>query len=235
MPNPSLLLVDSDALIQILIADVTVILRKLKSKYGIQPTVVPEVELEVLSSRRFGNRFRVALNKSISTGTIAVLDAATYQSLLVGNPVLQSAAIGTSYNDIQSRGAAYSKRIDIGEAYTFAAAVTLSQPAASNDRSAIDAMNRAGLQLPMTVLRAYDLFVFASQSGILPATDCELIRKALLAETEFVPAQQMNCSFRDGVQYFQPRLIDGSKPTIGLQASGTNTNFTSPIIINPIA
>ena len=225
MANPALLFLDSDALIQVLMVDGIAILKRLKSGYGIQPCLVPEVEMEVSYSRRFGRRVQGALSTSSGAGTIVVLDPATYHRLLSTNAALQAAAVGTSYADIQARGAAYHRRIDQGEAYTFAAAVTLGQPAVSNDMSAIRAMQQAGLPLPSHVLRAYDLIVFGHQVGVLADRDGERCRQALNSGREFGPVQQKNRSFTDGLRYFVPRLVDRD-------ASPVAVNSANPMVLS---
>lgn len=231
MVNPRLVHMDTDALIQVFITDTVAVLRNLKASYGIQPVIAPEVELEILSSRKFAGRFAAALRKAISAGTIVVLDAQGFGQLLTHDPSLQATAVGVSFAEIQSLGAAYNRRADRGESYTFAAAVGLSQPAVSNDITAIRALGAAGLALPPKVLRAYDLWVFANQIAQYTDARCDDIRKDLLAErTEFIPKAFQGCSFQDGLRKFTPRLIDGNFARIGRGHSGPD-GFDSPLVI----
>lgn len=224
--------VDTDALIQVFITDSVDILRALKTTYGFQPVIAPEVEIEILSSRKFAGRFSHALRKAISAGTLVVLDAAGFASLLATSSELRSAAVGVSFADIQSLGATYNRRVDRGESYTFAAAVKLGQPAVSNDMSALTALDQAGCTLPPTVLRAYDLFIFAYQVSLYTETRCDDLRKALLAErSEFIPGAFKNSSFQDGLRKFTPRLVDTKKAEVGRSYSGPQ-RFDTPFYIN---
>ena len=234
MANPALLFLDSDALIQHLIAGTVHVLRELKVRYGIQAVIVPEVEIEV-SSGRFGPRFKPALGKAISNGVIKVFEASKYNGLLQASAQLQASAIGVSHADIQHLGAAYYRRADLGEAYTFAAAVKLGQPAVSNDITAVRALEGAGLQLPCTVLRAFDLAVFAYQSQIVLEADADAFRKALLAErSEFIPKCFRSNSFADGLRKYVPRMLDSSKSGCGMAPSATSPAWANPLMIAPL-
>jgi hypothetical protein len=81
--------------------------------------------------------------------------------------------VGASWAGFQSLGAQYEGRIHRGEAFTFAAAVTLGLPALSNDFSAIKTLESNLLTLPTPVLRAFDLLVFCYQNGCLELKACE--------------------------------------------------------------
>jgi hypothetical protein len=234
MSNPALLFWDSDALIQILLTNAISPLKTLKAEYGIQSAVVPEVETEILSSRRFA-RLAPSLKKAINTSVIEVLDNQTYMALLSKNNSLQTDAMGTSFADIQALGRRYNQRVDTGEAYTFAAALTLHQPAVSHDWSALQTLMTAGLPIPFSVLRTYDLIVFAHQIGLMAERDCDRFRKALVQDNEFVPKQQRAASFRDGLAFFEPRLIDASKSIMGIPPRrGGPARHSSPLYISPI-
>ena len=198
MANPSLLLIDADALIQLLLTKSQKILRNLKKDYGVTSVIVPEVEIEVVSIGKFKARLGPQIRKAKSNGTITVLDSSNFGTIIGSDAELQKQAIGQSYTDIQSIGAQYNRIVDRGEAYTFAQAICLSQPAVSNDWSAIQALNKAGYNLPSPVLRPYDLVAFAFQNGTLTEKECNNFRKKLESEREFVPAQMRAKSFEDG-------------------------------------
>src|SRR4029077_9089826 len=172
MTNPTLLFWDSDALIQFLLTNAVSPLRTLRTNYGIQSVIVPEVEIELLSSRRFAHLIP-SLKKATGNKLIEVLDEPTYFRLLGDLAPLRADAVGTSYGDIQTLGRQYNQRIDTGESYTFAAALTLHQPACSNDWSAIRTHLSASLPLPFSVQRAYDVLVFAHQIGLMPEKECD--------------------------------------------------------------
>lgn len=235
MANPSLLLWDSDALIQILLTNAVAPLKTLKSDYGIQSVVVPEVEVEVLSSKRFC-QVASTLKKATGNRLIEVLDEPTYFSLLGSNEALRADAVGTSYSDIQLRGRDYNRRVDTGEAYTFGAALTLHQPAVSHDWNAMKTLMRTKVPVPFCVLRAWDLIVFAHQIGLMSEKDCDRFRKILVQAEEHIPRDQQGKSFRDGLKVFQPRLIDSTQEIVGVRPQqGGSSRFFSPLYVAPRA
>lgn len=235
MANPSAIFVDADALNQLFLGNIFRILRELRVQYGIQAFIVPEVEIEVVSSRAFGNRFHPALKKAVSNGILKILEEPRYSAILNSNSTLQASAVGISYSDIQALGSAYNRRIDAGEAYTFAAAVKLGQPAISNDYSALATMSRTGLAFPPNVLRAYDLLVFGHQIELFSEKQCDEFRQALLAESEFIPALQKSTSFLKGLATFVPRLVDSSRPRVGAGPAKLPLPFATPLVIEPLA
>lgn len=233
MPNPRLLFLDSDALIQVMLVSAVPILRVLKSGYGVLSVIVPEVELEILSGK-FAPRLGSMLKKAIDNGLIRVLEPSMFAQILHDDPN-KSITVGKSYADIQTRGRAYSRRVDTGEAYTFAAAATLCQPCTSNDKSAIEAMLVAGLELPKHILRSFDIFVFAHQIGHSTDGDCDCMRQTLVGEKEFVPKAFVGQSYQAGLTQFQPRLIDRTKPCFGIQTSQLPVDFTAPVYLDAIS
>jgi hypothetical protein len=232
MSNARLLFLDSDALIQVMLVSALPILRVLRSDYEVLSVIVPEVELEILSGK-FASRLGYMLKKAIDNGLIRVLEPSMFSQILHDDPT-KSITVGKSYSDIQTRGRAYSRRVDTGEAYTFAAATTLGQPCTSNDKSAIVAMNTAGLELPKHILRSFDIFVFSHQIGHSTDGDCDCMRQTLVGEKEFVPKVFAGQSFQAGLIQFQPRLIDRVKPRIGIQAPQEPIDFTAPVYLEPI-
>jgi hypothetical protein len=213
MPNPNFLLCDTDSLIQLLLtaqhSNNLIPLRMLKSDYGIQPTIVAEVETELMWTRRYGTRFVPTLKKALSNGVIEVLDLSTI-SRQVGAPAAKSVHSG-----FIALGQEYSKYADKGEAYTFAAAVTLGTPALSNDKSALDALEFNGMQLPCPVLRVFDLLAISYQVAALGEKECDKIRQELRQLQEHVPRVFKNASFIDGLTKFCPRMLDGAQGKIG--------------------
>lgn len=57
MPNPAILPCDTDALVQFFLADEIRPFRHLKDVYGIQPTIVQEVDLELRWLGKYKDKF----------------------------------------------------------------------------------------------------------------------------------------------------------------------------------
>lgn len=231
--QPSLLFFDTDCLLQLMIAGVNhPIAKHIKDSYGITSVVVPEVEIEVTRSRKFGNQFEANFRKMQNSGLITVIDDSNYTSLVNQDASIQQAAAGVSHSHIQAEGKRYNLRSDLGEAYTHATAVCLGQPAASNDFSALKALDAAGEALPSPVMRTFDLVVFARQTNALTDQQCDGIRKALANNKEWVPRAFKNTSFKKGLSSFAPRLIDSSHPRIGATANPKNIRpFAAPLVL----
>ena len=214
MANPRLLLCDTDALIQVFLTkDQTkklLPLRILKDAYGIQPAIVVEVETELRSTRRYLNQFDADLKKATGNGTLLLLDEGAF-----GNYVSPSNLSRTIYSSFQNLGKQHYRYAHRGEAYTFAAAVTLGEPALSNDASALEALDRQGFPLPSPVLRVFDLLAFCLQTGDLTEKDCDSTRRELIRLEEPVPRIFQRASFGDGLPNFCPRFLDGKKACIG--------------------
>ncbi len=200
MPNPALLLCDSDALVQFFLANEVRPFRQLKDGFGVQSAIVQEVDLELRWLGKHKDRFVPQLDKALKSGVLRVLDPSYFQSLL------STAPVGASWVGFQSLGAQYEGYIGRGEAYTFAAAVTLSVPALSNDFSAIKTLENNLLALPTPVLRVFDLLAFCYECGGLELKACDGVRDNLLKCGEGMPKAFMNASFQDGLNNFSPRL-----------------------------
>src|SRR6266404_61274 len=200
MPNPALILCDTDVLVQFFLANEIVPFRKLKDGYGIQSAIVQEVDLELRWLGKHKDRFVPQLDKALKSGVLRILDPAYFQSQL------STAPVGASWAGFQSLGAQNEGHIGRGEAYTFAAAVTLGVPALSNDFSAIRTLEANLLTLPTPVLRGFDLLAFCYQSGCLELKACDGDRSELLKCGEGMPRAFMNASFQDGLKNFSPRL-----------------------------
>src|SRR6266852_495688 len=179
MPNPSLMICDSDALIQFFIANELRPLKDLKSLYGIQPVIVQEVDIELRWPGHHKDRFVPQLDKAVRSGLITRLDKALFQSLV------SSAPPGASWSAFQSLGAQYLGYVDKGEAYTHAAGLVLGMPTVSNDFRAIQLLQSQMMNLPAPVLRSFDLLAFALARGTLAIQDCENARSALLARKAY--------------------------------------------------
>lgn len=220
MANPALLVCDSDALTQLFLANEVRPLRQLQGDYGVQPVIVQEVDLELRWLRKYKDRFVAPLDKALKTSVLKVLEPSLFQSLL------GTAPIGASWAGFQSLGAQYEGRIHRGEAYTFAAAVTLEVPALSNDFNAIKTLEANLLALPRPILRAFDLLAFSLKTGLLELKACEAVRKELLRNGEGLPKAFMNASFDDGLKSFASRLHDG--PGSG---GASPSSFSSPLHI----
>jgi hypothetical protein len=208
MPNPAILVCDSDALVQFFLSNEIRPFRHLRDDYGIQPAITQEVDLELRWLGKHKHRFVPQLDKALKSAVLRVLDPPYFQSLL------SSAPVGASWVGFQTLGAQYEGHIHRGEAFTFAAGVTLGMPALSNDFSAIKTLEANFLTLPTPVLRAFDLLAFCHQSGCLDLKACNEVRSALLKNGEGMPMAFMNASFEDGITNFAPRLRDGSNPSV---------------------
>ncbi len=216
MPNPSVLVCDTDALIQLFLTvgqTRLTPLRTLRDDYGIQPVIIAEVEIELISNRRHGIKVAPELRKALGNGTIEVLDVGTMSKFVP--PELSKGVFG----NYQTLGNQYAKIADRGEAYTLAAAVTLNVPAVSNDITALRALDFHGHQLPSPVLRSFDLLAFSLQSGALTEKECDATRKELVGQGEHVPAAFKHASFGDGIKQFCLRICDGNKSPIGIPPS----------------
>lgn len=131
MPNPPLLLCDSDALLQLFIANNLKPLQALKTTYHMQPSIALEVDVELRWTRKYKKRFVPQLDKAMRNGVLTKLDQTSFQSLL------STATPGMSWGNYQALGQRYELVVQRGEAYTHAAAVCLGLPAMSNDQKAV--------------------------------------------------------------------------------------------------
>jgi hypothetical protein len=226
MPNPAILLCDSDVLVQFFLSGDLRPLTELKTRFGIQPVVVLEVDLELRWLGKHKDRFVSPLEKALKHKTLLRLDQALFQSFL------SSAAPGTSWSSYQALGAQYYGYVQRGEAYTHAAGVALGFPTASNDFKAILTLQAQMLAIPAPVLRFFDLCVFAYECGVLNLKSCEFVRSELLKHGEGLPKAFANSSFEDGLKTFRCRLR--STPGSGAGAAAVGTNYTDPLVVIPL-
>lgn len=97
------------------------------------------------------------------------------------------------------------------EAYTFAAAVTLESPAASNDFAAIQTLEAPMQNLPCPVLRGFDLLVFTYLRDAISLKKCEDHRQNLIRSGEHAPKAFVHSPFEDGMRGFRCRLEHDSR------------------------
>ncbi len=219
MANPQSLLCDSDVLTQLFLSNEIRPLKELKAKYGIQPLIAQEVETELRWMKKFKDRFVLQLDKALKSTTLKVLDQTEFHAHIGTAPV------GASWTAFQALGSQYHGYVGAGEAYTFAAGITLGLPALSNDRSAIRVLEGKMLSVPTPVLRTFDLLAFCFHTGILELKACESMRSELQKQLEGLPAAFTNVSFEKGVKFFNTRLEDGP-PTILAAAANYTTTLT---------
>ena len=222
MPNPPVLICDTDAIAQLFLSNEIRPLKLLRDRYGIQPTIVTEVDLELRWLRRHKDKFVPKLDKALKADVLRVLGMPYFQSLAAAAPA------GASWSNFQALGAQYELHIHRGEAYTFAAGITLGVPALSNDFSAIQTLQANSLSLPTPVLRCFDLFAFCFENGLLELKACESARSELRKNGEGVPKAFMNASFEDGLKHFSSRLRTG---TVGAIVS---TTYSATLSISEI-
>lgn len=219
MARPLFVFCDTDALIQFLLVPEVRPLRVLRSKYSIQPVIVPEVELELRSNPRHGARITPELRKALSTDLLQVLTPQLLQTRY-GNAPNDALATAATMAQISTTGRHYQRYVDLGEAYTHAAALATSAPALSHDRTALTALANAGLPVPSTVLRAFDLVALCYQIQEMRGTECDDFRSALLTlPSEFIPVCFRHKSFVNGLLDFHPRICDMKHAPVG--KSGT--------------
>ena len=229
MARPQLLPCDADALIQAFLSNNVKPLQVLHRRFGIQPVVVPEVELELRSNRKFGQRIAPELKKALGTGVLRVLDNTVLENLFPGPSASTSAA--ATISAIQTLGSQYEVNVDFGEAYTHAAAVTLGVPSLSHDITALRALVNAGARVPDPVLRWFDLMVLALQVGEMSQAECDTVRKTLCALSEWVPLSFQHDSFRGGLSSFCPRILDGNLAPIGAPTAKVGAPFANRLVL----
>jgi hypothetical protein len=214
MPNPPFLFCDTDSLAQFLILSLVRPFAHLYRAYGIRPAIVPEVEIELVSKRKwFAFKLEDRLTKAMAAGNIVGFDQGV---LLAHTPQYTAAAAAAIHGEIQVIGKKYALRVHTGEAYTHAAATVLECPAMSNDWDAIETLAYHDLARPSPVLRTFDLVAFCFQTGALTLKECEQVRTGLLKMQEWVPEVFAHSSFEQGMRGFRPRLLDGGRDAIGL-------------------
>jgi len=204
------MLIDSDALIQILLTNSTGILKKLKNDYSIQCLIVQAVEAEVrrLTSKRF-QHIKSIYDKTLNSSTVRVLTEG-----LISHE--KGTAIGNSlFNQAEQMGRHLYLSIDRGEAYSHGAAMTLGVPVVSHDKNAINRLCGDGVRFTEPLLRMYDLIGLGVQTKMLTHADCDRVRDELVNQNEWVIQCFRNCKYVDGLPFFFSRLVDSELPVIG--------------------
>lgn len=224
--NPPSVVCDSDALIQIFLSCGVQVLRWLRSRYGVQPIVSPEVELELRSHRRHGPQIDADLRKAIANGALVVADRA-YVDLLATPP----AAADALYRQIQATGVKYALRVGKGEAYTHAWAIGLGVPALSNDEQAVRTLLGQSLVTAAPVVRFYDLVILGLQADFFTKGACDSIRSDLRNKDEGVVREFDAQSLDEGLKTFVPRLIDSTYPLVGNSGSPGQTGHETRLTL----
>jgi hypothetical protein len=204
MPNPPLLLCDSDALVQFFVIDDLRPLQSLKATFQIQPTITLEVDLELRWLGKHKNAFVPKLDRALKHGILVKLDQGMFQGYL------GTVTAGTSWASYQALGARYYGFVQKGEAYTHAAAVSLAMPALSNDGKAVRVLEGQMMSVAVPVLRFFDIIIFAHAFGVLTTKECEDIRSTLMGSDEGIPGPFERASFVNGAKNFPCRLRAGS-------------------------
>ena len=186
MPNPSHLLVDTDALIQVFIAKQHHIFMKLIGHCGVRPAVVPEVESEVRWHRKFKDAFEDRFQKTVGSGRLFVLDDEAVRRLFRERACPPS-ALDVQMAALDQTCQAYSRHVGEGEAYTHAVAATFGLPVLSNDGKAIETLIGHGKQAACPTLRFFDLLVFARGCGWIDDAGGEEARTCLDGQGEHLP------------------------------------------------
>lgn len=224
LPNPVLILIDTDSLLQVLIAEETRLLRFVKRTYRIQPAITEAVEVETRGKLRVRARFQKDLDKILSEESLVVLDTRTL-------PAYVTTDAHAVYNSMQAVGFDYARNgLDYGEAYTYAAAIVLKAPVISNDLNAVKTARKKALQLPISIARTFDLVALCHQGGYLQERDCDAIRQVLFREREFLPAAFQHSSFAKGLDHFYLRFVDCSTAITG--ASDPITELDVRIVLS---
>lgn len=213
MARPAFVFCDTDATLQFLLVRQIRPFQVLHDRYGIQPIIVQEVELELGSHRRFGRRIAPELKRALNNGLLKLLDKSILTSHF-GGATAGALAADNAIGAIAKLGLEFDKFVDAGEAFTLAAALTLGMPALSHDASAIAALERSGFDVPSPVLRAFDLVCLCYQMKEMTEAECDGFRKALAGEGEHLPQCFKNAAFGAGLTHFVPRLTDFKSPDV---------------------
>ena len=176
--NPSHLLVDTDSLIQILLARHRGVLGKLRESCGTRAAVVPEVEREVRNHRKFRQQFEPEFLRAVDAKQLCVLERPELKRLLSERGV-QGGAVEAELATLFERCIDYNQHVDEGEAYTHAVATSLALPVMSHDRKALDLLMALGKAVGSPTLRFFDILTFALHCDWIEETKFEKTRKYL--------------------------------------------------------
>lgn len=188
MSNPSHILLDSDALIQLFMVRQGGLLARLRERCGVLPSVVPQVEQEVRWHSKFRHLYEPNVHQAVAAGNLVVLDGPKVRSLLLARGTAPE-NIDVQIQALTRKSNEYSLHVGDGEAHTHAVATALNLPVISNDNQALEVLAAQGKQAAGPTLRLFDLIVFAFDCGWLDESACENVRSTLLSKKEYVPAQ----------------------------------------------
>ncbi len=216
MSNPSHILFDSDALIQLFMARQGVLLARLRERCAVMPAVVPQVEQEVRWHSKFRQLYETNIHQAVSGNNLVVLDSVKVRGLFAARGAAAT-NIDAQLQALGKKGREYHLHVDEGEAYTHAIATTLNLPMISNDNEALKVLLEQGKEAACPTLRFFDLLVFARDCDWLDEASCENARSLLVAKKEYVPFQfRSKDSFATARAVFSCRL---SRTALTLPAS----------------
>jgi len=209
--NPPFIVIDTSVLLQLVATEQITLLRMLRSEFGIQPIIVSAVESETIQILANHPKFvgkQEQFKKACANYTIRLTDRETLTGTV-------GADADSLLRLIDSDGRRLHQRVDRGEAYTHAAASVLNIPVATNDMSAVIRLLKNGENVPVPVVRFWDLVVLGRQIGTLDDSNCDGVRKTLAKLQESLPPCFRAQSFAAGLPEFYPRLVDHEKPIVG--------------------
>jgi hypothetical protein len=206
--NPQLILGDSSALIQLVIAEEITPFRLLKSNYGVQVAIVGAVEAEIRRKVKFKFPTKVPFLKKLLGNTVVTLDKA----VLTTSGYKSATAL---LEQIDALGQKFSLRVDRGEAHTHAAGNVLGVPTLSQDIAALWKLIEDGVDVQRPVLRTFHFLLFGVQAAEMEIDLCNKARKLLMKAGERILPCFENCSVADGLSQFYLRLCDADRELIG--------------------
>jgi len=179
-----------------------------------QPVIVEAVNAEVVGVIRGGQKavftnLEERFKKALRTNAISLADESRVKDWYGA----QARAIFAQMN---SEGHRLYGLIDRGEAFSHAAANTLSAPIATNDFSAVHKLREEGESFAVEpILGFWDLMVFAHQVGLCTENECDDVRQQLVRAKESLPVELRNTSFQTGLQKYFCKLADRDCPIAG--------------------
>lgn len=225
MPNPSHILLDSDALFQLFIARQRDLLAKLREECGVIPAVVPEVEGEVRWHPKFKAQYEPQFIRTVASGNLLVLETPEIRKLLLARGVPEG-SLDSQLRALDRRCQEYHAHVGEGEAYTHATSVTLGLPAVSNDGDALRVLLAQGKQVACPTLRFFDLLVFARAAGWIDDALGETARSHLDGAHEHLPAPfRPKDSFAANWGGFNCRLSSAPPPATHSLTSASSTLY----------
>ncbi|MDX2151436.1 MAG: hypothetical protein SFV54_11935 [Bryobacteraceae bacterium] len=209
--NPSCIIGDSSALIQLILGEQVQLLRELRSRYGISCLIPDAVEIELLYRvpKKYPDKASV-LRKAFSNAAIKTLSPESLSD--AGYKSAEALS-----EQIELKGREYALRVDRGEAFAHAAANLLQVPVLSHDLAALSKLAHSGVYVHKPVLRAFDIVIWAHQVGLLDPNDLKQFRRELLSKRESILPCFQDCSVVDGLPQFYQRICDSALEPLGRQ------------------